>query len=203
MKVNEVRELQQELAEKKDLIEQYDRVNKDLVKCIEYSTELARTLNQPIAISKEMIEAGAQRLVSWEGECVWPYSWDSADVAAARGDAERVLRSALSFTNRNRVDISVWESVQVILKQVSQILGQNITLEEGENFAEGIARSILQAQSETLGEISQELRSEHYGEPTVVQDVARIYNMGRDHSANYLLNEARRLLIEAEKLGEK
>ena len=40
-----------------------------------------------------MIEAGAQRLVSWEDGSVWPDSWDALQVAAARNDAERVWRS--------------------------------------------------------------------------------------------------------------
>lgn len=48
------------------------------------------------AVTEEMIEAGAQRLVAWEDGSVWPGSWDSMTVAAARNDAERVIRSALS-----------------------------------------------------------------------------------------------------------
>lgn len=40
-----------------------------------------------------MIDAGAQRLVSWEDGCVWPDSWDALQVAAARNEAERVWRS--------------------------------------------------------------------------------------------------------------
>lgn len=45
----------------------------------------------------EMIDAGAQRLVNWAcDDLVWPDSWDALDVAAARNDAERVIRSALS-----------------------------------------------------------------------------------------------------------
>lgn len=43
--------------------------------------------------TKEMIEAGAQRLVSWEDGSVWPNSWDGLAVAAARQEAERVWRS--------------------------------------------------------------------------------------------------------------
>ena len=44
----------------------------------------------------EMIEAAAQRLVRWEGDCTWPNSWDALSVAAARQDAERALRSGLA-----------------------------------------------------------------------------------------------------------
>ena len=43
-----------------------------------------------------MIEAAAQRLVRWEGDCTWPDSWDALTVAAARQDAERALRSGLA-----------------------------------------------------------------------------------------------------------
>lgn len=43
--------------------------------------------------TSEMIEAGAQRLVSWEDGCTWPNSWDALTVAAARQEAERVWRS--------------------------------------------------------------------------------------------------------------
>jgi archaellum component FlaC len=43
--------------------------------------------------TKEMIEAGAQRLVSWEDNSVWPDSWSPLHVAAARNEAERVWRS--------------------------------------------------------------------------------------------------------------
>jgi len=41
----------------------------------------------------EMIEAGAQGLVHWEGDCVWPVSWSPIQVTAARTEAERVWRS--------------------------------------------------------------------------------------------------------------
>jgi hypothetical protein len=47
----------------------------------------------PIEPTRRMIEAGAQRLVSWEDGSVWPDSWDALQVAAARNDAERVWRS--------------------------------------------------------------------------------------------------------------
>ena len=49
-----------------------------------------------IKITDAMIEAGAQRLVHWEDESVWPDSWNPCIVAAAKQDAERVIRSALS-----------------------------------------------------------------------------------------------------------
>jgi hypothetical protein len=48
----------------------------------------------PVDPTPEMIEAGAKRLVSWEGKnCKWPTSWDSLTVAVARNEAERVWRS--------------------------------------------------------------------------------------------------------------
>ena len=47
----------------------------------------------PLEPTHKMIEAGAQRLVSWEDGCVWPDSWDSLQVLAARNEAERVWRS--------------------------------------------------------------------------------------------------------------
>lgn len=43
--------------------------------------------------TSEMIDAGAQRLVSWEEGSVWPDSWSPLQVAAARNEAERVWRS--------------------------------------------------------------------------------------------------------------
>ncbi|QBJ80487.1 hypothetical protein [Aquitalea sp. USM4] len=46
-----------------------------------------------LAPSKEMIEEGAQRLVSWSDNCKWPDSWSAMQVAAARNDAEHVWRS--------------------------------------------------------------------------------------------------------------
>lgn len=48
----------------------------------------------PLDPTKEMIEAGAQRLVRWEtGKEVWPDAWSKLDVRAARNDAERCWRS--------------------------------------------------------------------------------------------------------------
>lgn len=47
----------------------------------------------PVEPTRNMIEAGAQRLVSWEDGCTWPDSWSALQVAAARNDAERVWRS--------------------------------------------------------------------------------------------------------------
>ena len=46
-----------------------------------------------ITPTKEMIDAGAQRLVRWEDNCVWPDSFDKLHVIAARQEAERVWRS--------------------------------------------------------------------------------------------------------------
>ena len=47
----------------------------------------------PLAPTPGMIEAGAQRLVSWKDGCVWPDSWDALQVAAARNEAEWAWRS--------------------------------------------------------------------------------------------------------------
>ncbi len=55
----------------------------------------------PYQPTKEMIEAGAQRLVSWEEGCTWPSSWDKLTVMAARQEAERVWLSMLSTWYEN------------------------------------------------------------------------------------------------------
>ena len=47
-------------------------------------------------VTDEMIDAGAQRLVAWDDGSEWPDSCIPMVVAAARNDAERVLRSALN-----------------------------------------------------------------------------------------------------------
>jgi hypothetical protein len=47
----------------------------------------------PLEPTPEMIEAGAQRLVSWTDDAVWPDSWVALQLAAARNEAERVWRS--------------------------------------------------------------------------------------------------------------
>lgn len=47
----------------------------------------------PLQPTPEMIEAGAQRLVSFEEDSVWPDSWAPLQIAAARNEAERVWRS--------------------------------------------------------------------------------------------------------------
>lgn len=47
----------------------------------------------PIDPTREMIEAGAQRLVSWGENCVWPDSWDELQVHAARTEADRCWRA--------------------------------------------------------------------------------------------------------------
>lgn len=46
-------------------------------------------------LTPEVIDAGAQRLASFEDGSVWPDSWDRMDVAQMRIQAERVIRSAL------------------------------------------------------------------------------------------------------------
>jgi hypothetical protein len=48
-----------------------------------------------VTITPAMIEAGAKRLVRWEDDSTWPDSWRDIDIAAAKQDAERVIRSAL------------------------------------------------------------------------------------------------------------
>lgn len=48
-----------------------------------------------VEITPAMIEAGAQRLVAWEEGSEWPDSWNRMTVAAARNEAERVIRSVL------------------------------------------------------------------------------------------------------------
>lgn len=48
----------------------------------------------PVEPTLDMIESGAQRLVSWGGEdCKWPDDWSLLQVSAARNEAERVWRS--------------------------------------------------------------------------------------------------------------
>jgi hypothetical protein len=47
----------------------------------------------PLEPTTEMIEAGAQRLVSFEENSTWPDSWTPLQVAAARNESERVWRS--------------------------------------------------------------------------------------------------------------
>ena len=51
------------------------------------------SINITINPTREMIEAGAQRLVSWDEGCVWPDSWDAVTLSAVRTQAERVWRS--------------------------------------------------------------------------------------------------------------
>ena len=47
-------------------------------------------------VTPAMIEAAAQRLVSWPCDnLVWPDSWNALDVAASRNSAERALLSGL------------------------------------------------------------------------------------------------------------
>lgn len=53
--------------------------------------------------TSEMIEAGAQRLVQWDGDgCTWPDSWEPLIVAQARNEAERVWRSMWVEAMRDR-----------------------------------------------------------------------------------------------------
>tara|TARA_R100000789_G_scaffold82540_1_gene77986 strand:+ start:4367 stop:4846 length:480 start_codon:yes stop_codon:yes gene_type:complete len=79
------------------------------------------------SITPEMIEAGAQRLVAWEENSEWPDSWSPMVVAAARNDAERVLRSALNA----RAD-HFPEATKMIRGNVA--LAGDITDEDGTTF---------------------------------------------------------------------
>lgn len=45
----------------------------------------------------DLVDRCAQRIASWEDGCVWPDSWDSADVARMRLDAKRVLLEARAW----------------------------------------------------------------------------------------------------------
>ena len=47
----------------------------------------------PLEPTDAMRDAGAQRLVSFEDNSVWPDSWDKLQIAAAKNEAERVWRS--------------------------------------------------------------------------------------------------------------
>lgn len=76
-----------------------------------------------VTITQEMIEAGAQRLVAWEDGSVWPDSWDSMTVAAARNDAERVIRSALSAAGQNPKD-AVTVTMLPVAKRKADFIGQ-------------------------------------------------------------------------------
>ena len=47
----------------------------------------------PLNPTPAMIDAGAQRLMSWNDKSAWPDSWTPLQIMAARNDAERVWRS--------------------------------------------------------------------------------------------------------------
>lgn len=49
----------------------------------------------PVDPTLEMIDAGAQRLVSWGENSTWPDSWDALQVEAARTEADRCYRSMI------------------------------------------------------------------------------------------------------------
>ena len=57
---------------------------------------LEKHLSNPTAA---MIDAGAQRLVGFGDNRVWPDSWTPLEVAAARNEAERVWRSMVEVLN--------------------------------------------------------------------------------------------------------
>lgn len=74
--------------------------------------------------TKAMIEAGAQRLVSWEEGSVWPDSWGGLAVAAARQEAERV-----------------WRSMWMAMPMPERRLFIQLTLEENDNLPVYIRKS--------------------------------------------------------------
>jgi len=80
-----------------------------------------------VSITPEMIEAGARRLVAWEDGSEWPDSWSPMVVAAARNDAERVLRSALNA----RAD-HIRDATKMVKGNVA--LAGDITDEDGTTF---------------------------------------------------------------------
>lgn len=59
---------------------------------VKYGRSLGSS-TQPLAPTPDMLEAGAQRLVSWEDGSTWPDSWNPVQIAAARNEVERVWRS--------------------------------------------------------------------------------------------------------------
>lgn len=84
-----------------------------------------------VSVTPEMIEAGAQRLVAWEDGSEWPDSWSPMVVAAARNDAERVLRSALNA----RAD-HISDDRKMVQGSLSMM--GNFTDEDGTNFQRAI-----------------------------------------------------------------
>lgn len=50
-------------------------------------------MNIPLTPTPEMIEAGAQRLVNWQDDTVWPDSFSDEELLLWRKLAERVWRS--------------------------------------------------------------------------------------------------------------
>ena len=50
-------------------------------------------MNIPLTPTPEMIEAGAQRLVNWQDDTVWPDSFSDDELRLWRTLAERVWRS--------------------------------------------------------------------------------------------------------------
>jgi len=78
----------------------------------EYAEKIANLLNRSdgnssFTITKELIDHCASRLVSYDTkangeESVWPDDYHWADVAAARKDAEKVLRAANSYTQEDK-----------------------------------------------------------------------------------------------------
>lgn len=61
--------------------------------------------------TREQIEAGAKRLVSWEDNSRWPDSWSPLQVAAARNEAERVWRSMWDAASKSpsfQAGVAAW-----------------------------------------------------------------------------------------------
>ena len=93
----------------------------------------ALAINITINPTKEMIEAGAQGIVSWEDGCVWPDSWDAITVASARNTAERAWRSMYAeaatqqlqseSAARLKLDwaVALADLIRIYLKQAHQL----------------------------------------------------------------------------------
>ena len=65
----------------------------------------------PLEPTPTMIEAGAQRLMSWDDESVWPDSWTPLQIMAARNDAERVWRSMWLAAQDERQKVDSWDDL--------------------------------------------------------------------------------------------
>lgn len=84
---------ERELAEANGRTEQWKEEWRVAIGKLEAPRSATQSPTFPLAPTREMVEAGAQRLVSWEDGCKWPDSWSSLQVSASRNEAERVWRS--------------------------------------------------------------------------------------------------------------